>query len=180
MYLPTLDFVGRSRWPAPGSLLLLAVGVLLAAGVAFDLAAEQENLDSLNQRIDEQKRQIQRLRGAQAAVAKAGSKDDSGERRLKEGKAVVRALSMPWDGLFDALEAAQDETVALLSIVPDRASGKLLLTGEAKGYTALTAYLERLAAGGVVLQPQLLSHEVKAQYKQVAFTAQAVWAGSRP
>ena len=73
--------------------------------------------------------------------------------------------------LFDALEKAQDDTVALLSITPERATGQVSLTGEAKNYEALTDYLTRLDDSGVLANSQLLGYEIKGGDRNVVFSA---------
>lgn len=174
MNAPDLDFARRSRPPNPWGLLLLVAGLLLAADAVFGLIAVEESMSEARQRLSAQSEQVNKLRKARSASQRLASNDES-DQRIKTARSVVRAITEPWEPLFDTLESTQNETVALLSITPDRASKRIAITGEAKNYDALSSYLDRLNESGVMQRPQLLSHEIKAQYKQVVFSAMAEW-----
>ena len=53
----------------------------------------------------------------------------------------MQQLSLPWDALFKAVEPMGEQEVALLSIQPNVDKRIVRLTGEAKNFKALLAYL---------------------------------------
>ena len=180
MHSSGLDFSARRTLFTPAGAALLLLGIALAAGVAV------EALETLAQRDGAQEKRVAlaaraaELRGAKAPPARSAGKDggrsavDEVEaRRIAEAQKVIRALAAPWDEMFDALEQAQDDSVALLSIAPERAAGRLAMTGEAKNYAALIAYLARLDDSGGLMQAQLLAHEIKGSDRHVVFSASA-------
>lgn len=184
-----LDFSAPSRTLTPLGMAVLCTGLLLATSVAVDAS------DLLTQRAGVLEKQAQlstrvaELRGAKSSPAtktKAGAKtdnaalDDAETRRIGEAQKVIRALAAPWDAMFEALETAQDENVALLTISPASTSntaastaGHLALTGEARNYEALTGYLTRLDDSDGLTQVQLLAHEVKGGERNIVFSATA-------
>lgn len=103
-------------------------------------------------------------------------------RPLKEGELAaardtIRRLSIPWDSLFGALEAAQTERASLLSIEPDGASGTVTLTGEAKDYLAALTYVANLEMQKVLTRVYLSKHETRQGDPQrpIVFAISASW-----
>lgn len=172
-----LDFAAQRPLLTPAGAVLLLLGIVLAASVAFDA------LDILAERDGAREKRLQlsaraaELRGAKVPQARASAKgsapDDAEARRIAEAQKVIRAIAAPWDDMFDALEKAQDDSIALLTIAPERAAGRLAMSGEAKSYEALTAYLARLDDSGGLTHAQLLAHELKGGDRHVVFSATA-------
>lgn len=67
--------------------------------------------------------------------------------------AVERAYS--WYPVFRALEQASSPDIELLEFLPDKASGKLVLRGEARSVEALTAYLALLSDQKILTEVHL-------------------------
>lgn len=176
-----LDFSASRAIFTPAGVALLLLGSALVASVAFD------TLETIARRNTVQARRVQlstraaELRAAKAPVVRATAKgsgrdaapDDAEARRIADAQKVIRTIAAPWNEMFDALESAQDDSIALLSIAPERAAGRLAMTGEAKSYEALTAYLARLDDSAGLMQAQLLAHEIKGGDRHVVFSATA-------
>lgn len=103
-------------------------------------------------------------------------------RPVRDGELVaardtIRRLSIPWDGLFDALEAAQTDRSSLLSVEPDVASRAVILTGEATNYLAVLSYVANLETQKFFSYAYLAKHEIRANDPQrpIAFTISATW-----
>jgi len=181
MPLHKLDFSSRQTLFTPIGSVLMLVGGVLAGIASFDVADSLAQRDSIEARREQLATRVAELRGAKApqkqnAKVSAGrsvAPDDNEARRIAEAQKVIRMLAAPWNDLFAALEKAQDDSVALLSIVPERAAGQVALTGEAKNYEALTDYLTRLDDSGVLANTQLLSYEIKGNDRYVVFSATA-------
>ena len=87
---------------------------------------------------------------------------------------VVGRLATPWDRLFQELEAAQTDRVALLSIEPEADSRTVTITGEAKDYLAALTYVAGLAEQPGLTRVHLVRHESR-QRGRLAFTVSAAW-----
>jgi hypothetical protein len=94
---------------------------------------------------------------------------------------TVRRLSTPWTTLFQALEAAQTERIALLAIEPDVENRTLSVSGEAKDYLGTLTYVANLADQKTLARVHLARHEVRRgpQQRPVAFTVSAAWKEER-
>lgn len=94
---------------------------------------------------------------------------------------TVRRLAMPWEQLFDALEAAANERVALLAIEPDAESRTVNLSGEAKDYLAALSYVASLGEQKALARVYLLRHELKqdGSSRPVGFMVSASWGSGR-
>jgi Tfp pilus assembly protein PilN len=102
---------------------------------------------------------------------------------IAAAKDTLQRLSMPWDRLFGALEAAATDQVALLSIEPDPKAGTVLISGDSKDYLAALTYVLNLSRTEALGRVQLARHELKKdQGNAVGFSISATWAplqGSR-
>jgi len=98
----------------------------------------------------------------------------------KAAAETVRRLAAPWDRLFEALEAAQTERVALVAIEPDVEGSTVLISGEAKDYLAALTYVARLSEQKALSRVHLVRHEARrAPQQAVGFTISASWKGAR-
>jgi Tfp pilus assembly protein PilN len=181
MHSSRLDFAAQRSVFTPVGAALLLLGIVFAASIAVDAVDTLAQRDKAQQKLAQLTARAAELRGVKVQQARVAAKDagrgnapDEREaRRIAEAQKVIRAIAAPWDEMFDALEKAQDDSVALLSIAPERAAGRLAMSGEAKNYEALTAWLARLDASGSLQHAQLLAHEIKGNDRHVVFTASA-------
>jgi Tfp pilus assembly protein PilN len=181
MQSSSLDFAAQRPLFSPLGAALMLLGIAFAASVAVDavdaLAQREKALEKraqLTARAAELRGvKVQQARVAAKDAGRGNAPDEREARRIAEAQKVIRAIAAPWDEIFDALEKAQDDSVALLSIAPERAAGRLAMSGEAKSYEALTAWLARLDASGSLQHAQLLAHEIKGSDRHVVFTASA-------
>jgi Tfp pilus assembly protein PilN len=103
------------------------------------------------------------------------------EGELAAARDTLQRLSIPWDTLFGALEAAQTERASLLSIEPDAGGGTVTLTGVAKDYLAALSYVANLEQQKALSRVHLAKHETRLNDPQrpVAFTISASWKENR-
>jgi hypothetical protein len=99
------------------------------------------------------------------------------EGELTAARDTLRRLSVPWDALFGALEAAQIERASLLSIEPDAGGDTVTLTGEAKDYLAALSYVANLERQKALARVHLARHETRHNDPQrpVLFTISTSW-----
>lgn len=160
-----LDF-GERRGPAAGWILLGVALVLL-----LDLGATWRMLDA----------QVATAEERAARPARAGGKRvEAGEAAavaLRDADRVARHLMLPWDGLFRALEETADERVALLALQPDPQKRELAISGEARDYEAILAFVTRLDARESLRDVHLVRHELREDDPQrpLFFSIVASW-----
>lgn len=96
---------------------------------------------------------------------------------VKRANAVIDQLTVPWDALFDAVEAADARGLGLLSLTPNARERTLRLAGEARSMAELLAYVERMAAQPALHQVHLLGYAnaVRDGVAVVSFTLAARW-----
>ena len=109
-----------------------------------------------------------------AEVAPSGSQLSAEE--VAFARDTVRRLATPWERLFGALEAAQMDGVALLSVEPDAEGRTVNVTGEAKDYLATLTYVGHLNEEPALKRVHLVRHEARdGSERPVLFTVSAAW-----
>ncbi len=152
-----LDFQVRRRGNQTFGLVVLALGVLAAAGNTLWYLNLSRTAMALEARIEALSTR------SPAPRAPAGREQQAESRtatlRLKARRDVAERLAIPWQSLFDDLEAASDEEVAVLALQPMPSQHQVRLSGEAKDRRALERYLARLEATPSLEGVYLASHE---------------------
>ncbi len=166
-----LDFVRSGRRPG------WAAWTLLGVAAAFSLELGRSWV-TLRGEIERKEAQVT----LRAGEARRGDLIRVGIQPVREGELTVardtlRRLSVPWDSLFRALEAAQTERAWLLSVEPDVQNGTVTLTGEARDYLAALSYVANLEQQKSLSRVYLARHETRQNDPQrpLAFTVSASW-----
>jgi hypothetical protein len=148
--------------------LLMLTALLVAADAAFQYR-------SLGEAVSEREARLARTSGVLKEV-RTGTSGSSPEEYAAVRRIIQRMVT-PWDRLFAAIEAAQTEGTALLSIEPDAQSGKVLLSGEARDYLSLLSYTSTLGSVEGLRDIHLTRHEARtnAPNRPVAFVISASW-----
>jgi len=161
-----IDFVGhrRSAWAGRA---LLAIAVAFAGDVAWSYRQAQTELVATEA--------LAAARSAPRAVVPAATPEE-----VAQVRETVARLSLPWEKLFGAIEAAASDKVAVLAVEPDSRTGTVTISGDSKDYLAALSYVLELQRSDGLRQVQLVRHEVKQQDPQraVAFTVTAQWNGA--
>ena len=118
------------------------------------------------------------LQGTSKAPAAAGR---AFETEISEAEEVARQLATPWQKLFQSLERASTEEVALLSVQPDAQRGSVSIIGEAKAYGDILSFARRLNQQAPLGDAHLVGTEIKEADPQrpMVFTIAAHWRISR-
>ena len=127
--------------PALGFSLLLA-GVLALGVAAWDYRQHEDEKANLQSRRDGLHQRTQRLYAGDPVPAEMAA-------QVEQANTAYALIRTPWEEIFMALEAARDKEpgdIALLSVKADAAKRELILTGEAKDFTALSAFTSALSA----------------------------------
>lgn len=161
-----LDFVRRrAAWPA---WLLLAVGAVLMGDALLDTLRLRDELG-----------QWQHRRGSSSAAPSAGKEvvDEQTRRELEIARQALQELALPWEPLFKSIERSIGKDTALLAIEPDAGKRALRISGEARSYPAVLAFMVRLEETQVLGGVHLISHQLRddAAERPVQFTLVALW-----
>lgn len=168
-----LDFVRRASAPARVAawvLLLLLASACVPLADAYTHAIEQR--DRAQEKLDRLSRASQ-----PRAVRRAVAPDAQTLAELQRANGVIDQLTVPWEELFDTLEAADARRVAVLSVAPNARDHTLRLAGEARVMDDLLAYVSRLAERPTLAQVHLLGYSTTTRdgVPVISFTVAATW-----
>jgi len=172
----TLDYRRSPRGSWAGVALLVA-GVAGAALVG----------SQYRQLVDEEARaESGAYRAAAAERKKAvrpGAASDPRVLALEVARArkLLVQLSMPWDDVFEGIEAVDSRNVGLLRIESDLEKQSIKIDAEARNISAMLRYLRAMEALSTFVDVHLQSHQVQMQDAQhpVRFVVAATWKASR-
>ena len=158
-----LDFRAERRGSPWAGRVLLAAAAFIAADVGMSYQSARGVVAENQARV------------AQRAPAAPGLKVSPQEVAVVRD--TVERLSLPWDELFGALEAAASDRVALASIEPDTKAGTVTISGDGKDYLAALSYVSNLSRTDSLGRVQLVRHEQKANDPNgpVSFAVSAMW-----
>ena len=172
MSLPALqlDFKQSPRhWPLLGVLLLIA-GAAWLAYASNEARVLSGQIDLAEARMDvlAKRGKIPVLPPIDAQVL---------QQEVRQANDILQQLTLPWNALFQVLESTSEKQIALLAVQPDAGKHIVRLSGEAKDFDALLAYITRLEQSRVLNHVYLTSHEVRTQdaEKPVRFALVANW-----
>jgi hypothetical protein len=168
-----LDYCATRRTRSVGAILLL-IGALLASVALFEYRAVREELSMQQMKIAEIRQSAKRTatgeRGAPGDVAAAA-------QELKAAHQALQRLSFRWEDLFNALESAPADGVALLAVEPDPAKGLVKITAEARSAEDMLEYVERLQKADRLADVMLANHQLKTSdpLQPMRFVVVASW-----
>jgi hypothetical protein len=167
-----LDYC-RPPLPLPrGGWALLAAGILAVSASTTWMWRTQAQLAAAESEL----RVIRR-----AAAAREPAQRDGRQRAAAadaaRANALLRSLDVPWDDLFEAIEAAAHEDIALLRLQPDVQKGTVNITAQARDFAALAAYSAALSGRAPIGTVLLQSHEHDPRENALRFTLVARWKG---
>lgn len=174
-----LDFQPRrdsERW---AGIALLAFALAFIADLGWSWSELRTQLAHKEQRMS-----VLHAALAGAPVRSTPPRKISPEE-LGAARDTIQRIALPWDRLFRALESVQATEVALISIQPDAAAGRAIISGEARDYAAVLAYVEQLQQTQVLRDVHLVKHEQQTANpdgtggrRAVAFALSAAWAAA--
>ena len=154
---------------------LLVVSLLAVGAASWEYARLQKVRDGLQLHL-----QQNTARSVAPAVAPLSDEVRTKlEEQASQANNVLAELGHPWTALFVQLENTWTPDIALLSIRPDAAKGRLRLSGEARHLGDALDYVRRLGVSGVLTDVVLEEHEVveSDQQRPVRFAVSARWGG---
>lgn len=174
-----LDYQSSYRpFPTLGIILLLA-----ALAIGAQMGRQYEYLSRVLDGWEALEARVGRLaRQHDIRLGERGDPDAAQRaREVTKANDVLRRITLPWDEIFAAVEAAAPGEVALLTMEPDAEQRVLKISGEAKHFAAMLDYV-RLLEGRPMFQTVTLSnHQVQVTDPQrpVRFSLVAAWRESQ-
>ena len=168
-----LDYCATRRARSVGTMLLL-VGALLASVAFFEYRTVREELSMQETQIADIRQSTRRS----ATSERAASGDvAAAAQELKAAHQALQRLSFRWDDLFNALESAPADGVALLAVEPDPAKGVVKITAEARSAADMLGYVERLQKADRLADVMLANHQLKTSepLQPMRFVVVASW-----
>lgn len=172
---PHIDFGARRSLTAPAGWVLLVVASLALAMSGAQLWRAWERNESAQAQQDAARRQTLSLRPRAARPVTPADRLAG-----KQGQAVLRELTVPWQDLLPIVEDYAAHDVALIGIDQNPAQSQIRITAEAKDFDAMIAYLKYLQASALLRQAVLDAHliETKVPGAPIRFQITAVWGKS--
>lgn len=170
---PAINF-GMTVATAPWWLLLfLVAGFSASAAGVWRFSATQMALQSVRKEIA-QKQESLALR---SPAREQRPQFDLPPDRVRAINRAIARLNLPWLPLFDAVEAAQPATVALLSLEPDAGKRVLKIIAETRDSAHMLAFVDRLARRHEFVGVTLQKHEINDQdvNRPYRFQLEARW-----
>ncbi|MCE7917303.1 MAG: hypothetical protein DYH16_07170 [Nitrosomonas sp. PRO5] len=154
--------------------LLLFLGMVLLLAVMYTLKQTMSKItywEAREARIVQQQKHTRQPRTPMARINKAT------QQELKQADDILRQLNLPWEALFDALELAASEQIALLSLQPSVTSQTIRITGEARDLAALVEYVQALELEPVLKNAHLASYKARQDHprRPIVFSIIATW-----
>ncbi|WP_413707128.1 PilN domain-containing protein [Ralstonia sp. Ralssp110] len=170
-----IDFAAstRSRFAPTSTALMLIIAGMLGCGLALPHVVHLvQQYQSLGERLIRVSERTQVLAHQQEQSIKSLTPE-----QVSTVNRAVRRLNVPWRDLFDMLELATPQTVALLSLEPDADRSVLKLSAEAATVDDMIEYVQRLKSRPEVQSVSLNKHQVDAKdpYHPVRFTLTLNW-----
>jgi hypothetical protein len=171
-----LDFVRapRSAWRAGGWALLVA-----AAAASFALAEHHVGVAQRHAAVQAQ--QAEFLARLPVRRPRGGADPDEAQALadIRGANTIIDQLAVPWEDLFDAVEASHTAGLGLLSMAPTARDRSLRLAGEARSMTELLAYIKRLGEQSGLRHVHLQNYNTVQRdgASVLSFTLVATWKG---
>jgi Tfp pilus assembly protein PilN len=165
----------RRELPVPrAGLMVLALSLAAAIAVGgqyFSVSRKLADSEATADRLEDTAHRHGIL------VSRDAKADGELGKEVSYANEVLRQLTLPWDRLFETIEAAGDKNVALLSLAPDRQKHVVRIAIEAKDPAAGLDYLKGLEARDIFQTVRIKSHQIQLQdpERPIRFTLQATW-----
>lgn len=170
----SLDYL-RPANPLPRfGVALLALALFWTGSLIFSYRQAVDEIESYTPAVAE-------AADAQHKMVPQPTLTPAQAQRLKQdiqhANQLIAQLTTPWEELFRAVESAQSGDIGLLDIQPDASKKNLSISGEARNFTALSAYLRRIQAQKSFTNVYLLNHEIVAEdpHHPLHFELKADW-----
>jgi Tfp pilus assembly protein PilN len=151
-----LSFYSKPSISTTGAILLLVCSVFAGAGFY-----KQSQLVKASEAVSLKIAQLTQEIHPNKQLSQHKNQMHLEQAHLKDINKTANLLMFSWMPLLSALESAQSEHVALLSIEPDQNKHKLTISAEAKDRTAMFAYVKLLQNDTRISNVYIKRHDVQ-------------------
>lgn len=154
--MPPIDIDFQPRNRSRLNVVLGAVLVALVLHSGWRVGALQSELEEITS-------QQSAARPAQRARTMSAAEAALLDQQYQAAKAIISDLQIPWNGLFSGIEQASSgySDAQLLSVQPDPRKGSVGLSGEARDFPAMLAFMSRLESAGTMRGVHLVTHGIR-------------------
>ena len=167
-----LDFIedGATR-SVPGIVAVLIGLMLLGLELLYVTGRLQTQQEHLTSHLEAQQRVLRPV------VPVSRWKADELVLLTKAAHQIDGELNLPWQDLFSFMDNASGKDLNLLSLEPDSNKGQLILTAEARDYSAMLDFYAAMQASKLFSDVALQSHVVNQNVAElpIRFRLRARW-----
>ena len=173
-----LKFPYREQSIPQIDITILLVGLLVLLVVLLQYRHITEEVNHWSSRV-ERLEKLQQQKNAPRARSTSRIREFGQEIRkeVAQANAVLDQINLPWEALFDSLEHAATEEIALLSLQPNVSSRTLRISGEARNMSELLDFVESLEREPVFENVHLINYRIKQDnpHRPITFLLTAAW-----
>lgn len=159
---------------------ILLIGLLIVTGVFLQYRYITEEINYWSNRVERLEKQQQQKAAPRARSARVREFSQEIRKEIAQANTVLDQINLPWETLFDSIESAATEQIALLSLQPNVANQTLRISGEAKNMSELLDFVEALERELVFENVHLLNYKIKQDnpHRPIIFLLTATWLGT--
>ncbi len=159
---------------------ILLIGLLILAGVLLQYRHITEEVNYWSNRVERLEKQQQQKAAPRARSTRVREFSQEIRKEIAQANTVLDQINLPWETLFDSIESAATEQIALLSLQPNVANQTLRISGEAKNMSELLDFVEALERELVFENVHLLNYKIKQDNpnRPIIFLLTATWLGT--
>lgn len=159
---------------------ILLIGLLILAGVFLQYRQITEEVNYWNNRVERlEKQQQQKAAPRSRSTPRIREFGQEIRKEITQANTILDQINLPWEALFDSIEHAATEEIALLSLQPNVSNQTLRISGEAKSMSELLDFVEALEREPVFENVHLLNYKIRQDNPQrpIIFLLTATWIG---
>ncbi len=173
-----LKFPYREQSIPQVDITILLAGLLVLLVVLLQYRHITEEVNHWSSRV-ERLEKLQQQKNAPRTRSTSRIREFGQEIRkeVAQANAVLDQINLPWEALFDSLEHAATEEIALLSLQPNVSSRTLRISGEARNMSELLDFVESLEREPVFENVHLINYRIKQDnpHRPITFLLTAAW-----
>ena len=157
---------------------MLLIGLLTLIGVLLQFQQITEEVNYWTNRVERlEKQQQQKPPPRTRGTPRVKEFSQEIRKEIIQANAVLDQMNLPWEALFDSIEQAATEEIALLSLQPTVPNRTLRISGEAKNMSELLDFVEALERELTFENVHLLNYKIKQDnpHRPIVFLLTAAW-----
>ncbi len=175
-----LQFPDNGQQDRRIELAILLVSILVLISVFYQFRQVSEEVNYWNIRVErlEQQQKPKVTHRTRASSRNRGREIGQEIRKeIVKANAILGQINLPWEALFNSVEQAINEDVALLTLQPNIGSQSLRIGGEARNMSVLLDFVEAIEREAIFKNAHLLNYKIKQDnpHRPINFLLTASW-----